>query len=618
MIMKKLLQSVWATFVRPQTNTLAGLFLAGFSLCATYQSSAQSLSYFFKDDQSGYCIAPLPGTTDFIAGGTIYDASTGNNRMQLVHCDNIGYYPLTETFDFDDPNSDDRLVKVIPLTSKLFAVVSYQQDLISITPRGRVRVIIMDIYWNIVTQALYDVNSNTSFQSLYPLDAIYDAPNKRFVVCGTAVKGTAFKKGSSKNAFAMSIDYSLGTPNVLNFNTMQYYGSTGPYEIANKVIPITLPTGASGYYLTGSETVDKGVGKVMGIRNMTIDGTTLGQVTSVPLYLSNNPKTSDNSVDMIPAKGKFGFAYNILVNYEELDSWGIIRVDPNTLLPYLDFESNPFPGVAYEFLQSNGASDQAVVASMLDPNNANAEPFHAYVDFSSFPSVVFQELEYPTVIGNNNGTISFWKMGDFYAEDNTYPLPSFLHKFSARQDPGYNTDYVVVAPIMESTNTWLNCKFMYADVNGKNPSCPFNGNSYGLNWSYTVKQDLPRQWTLQSAKDIGSAINISKYHYNNYDKCTGGYYKLSDNSAGTPVDSRSLVYPNPSQGLINVNLSGYGSDKVTVNLFDLTGKLIATIYEGTAKESISYQLPSGIAKGLYTLSIEASGKDKRMEKISIQ
>jgi len=57
------------------------------------------------------------------------------------------------------------------------------------------------------------------------------------------------------------------------------------------------------------------------------------------------------------------------------------------------------------------------------------------------------------------------------------------------------------------------------------------------------------------------------------------------------------VYPNPSNGLVNVQVS----EKSIVTLFDLTGRVIAT-YQVNRNETISF---NQAAAGVYILKVES-------------
>jgi len=172
----------------------------------------------------------------------------------------------------------------------------------------------------------------------------------------------------------------------------------------------------------------------------------------------------------------------------------------------------------------------------------------------------------------------------------------------------------VVAPIL-GTSSLVNAKYISTDPMGLT-QCPFVNNLGGLNMAYNVNASQLNNFSFPSISSANSGASSTFYNYFNKDLCISGYYKLGASESKT--ENAAMVYPNPCSDALHLNLSSYGSENVNVELLDITGKHIATVYTGTAKEKIDYQLPQGLSKGLYMLSIQASNGDKRIEKISVQ
>jgi hypothetical protein len=82
--------------------------------------------------------------------------------------------------------------------------------------------------------------------------------------------------------------------------------------------------------------------------------------------------------------------------------------------------------------------------------------------------------------------------------------------------------------------------------------------------------------------------------------------------------SNVSVFPNPSAELINVNLNLKSEQKVSLELIDLTGKIVVTkdlgTLQGDSKQSINV---SGITKGTYVVRIVAE-KGTEVRKIIIE
>ncbi len=69
------------------------------------------------------------------------------------------------------------------------------------------------------------------------------------------------------------------------------------------------------------------------------------------------------------------------------------------------------------------------------------------------------------------------------------------------------------------------------------------------------------------------------------------------------------VAPNPSRGLTNVSLSVPSAQQVTVSAYDVTGRLVSTLFSGAADATVSATL-SDVAPGVYV--IVAQGETFRL------
>ncbi len=69
------------------------------------------------------------------------------------------------------------------------------------------------------------------------------------------------------------------------------------------------------------------------------------------------------------------------------------------------------------------------------------------------------------------------------------------------------------------------------------------------------------------------------------------------------------VAPNPSRGLTSVSLSVPSAQQVTVSAYDVTGRLVTTLFSGAADATVSATL-SDVAPGVYV--IVAQGETFRL------
>ena len=77
------------------------------------------------------------------------------------------------------------------------------------------------------------------------------------------------------------------------------------------------------------------------------------------------------------------------------------------------------------------------------------------------------------------------------------------------------------------------------------------------------------------------------------------------------------LYPNPSQGKFQLQLSGLNTDKATINLTDLTGRTILQKEVEVSNGSILETIELKAAKGIYLLSITAD-QQKIVKKVVVE
>jgi hypothetical protein len=79
------------------------------------------------------------------------------------------------------------------------------------------------------------------------------------------------------------------------------------------------------------------------------------------------------------------------------------------------------------------------------------------------------------------------------------------------------------------------------------------------------------------------------------------------------------VYPNPALHNISIGFYSSGQNTFTIKLIDLAGSTVFLISAKTkqGENKIDYNI-SGIAKGLYLMSIEEEGFGVRTRKISVE
>jgi hypothetical protein len=136
-------------------------------------------------------------------------------------------------------------------------------------------------------------------------------------------------------------------------------------------------------------------------------------------------------------------------------------------------------------------------------------------------------------------------------------------------------------------------------------------------------------WTSPSSLSVG---NVTFYFIGNASNALNnmaGDYIYSSTQVITPnittgidealVTSGFSVYPNPSEGEINVSMNLHNSEKTTIDLYDLTGRLAEHLYEGESGtgEFIRTFDVTDHPHGIYLMRV-ANGSDVHVRKIVIQ
>ncbi|WP_306644067.1 alpha-amylase family glycosyl hydrolase [Sanyastnella coralliicola] len=95
----------------------------------------------------------------------------------------------------------------------------------------------------------------------------------------------------------------------------------------------------------------------------------------------------------------------------------------------------------------------------------------------------------------------------------------------------------------------------------------------------------------------------------------GEYHVYTDQPLETPVIDNSIeeleqlsfnAWPNPFRDVINIDLSNFAGQNVTVQLTDITGRTIDTIYAGNAsnRSNLSFPITDELGSGMYVIVVD--------------
>lgn len=170
------------------------------------------------------------------------------------------------------------------------------------------------------------------------------------------------------------------------------------------------------------------------------------------------------------------------------------------------------------------------------------------------------------------------------------------------------------------------------------------GGTNQLSWK-TIEEKNTSHFSIQHSIDGTQFINVSKldsksvsnsnntevhiYNFNHYNPTVGdNYYRIQQvdidgtknysNVINLVQDKNEIVkvYPSPVSNILNISVKTAKTEKITISLFDLSGRLLKSQVNTINKNDSSIQLNvSDLAKGIYNLNIRSLDKVLTSQKI---
>lgn len=155
--------------------------------------------------------------------------------------------------------------------------------------------------------------------------------------------------------------------------------------------------------------------------------------------------------------------------------------------------------------------------------------------------------------------------------------------------------------------------FLSGQVSKQIPIIIFGDSIPEQNEKFKVLLSNPVNATISDGKGIGTLWN---------DDIVSGIVQDSDASTSTNtigLENKIVrVWPNPTSGFLNVELIGSITNGITVELVNMTGKVLYECkIEASAKKHVQQINTSGIANGIYLLVIENDKGNRQIQKIII-
>ncbi len=196
-------------------------------------------------------------------------------------------------------------------------------------------------------------------------------------------------------------------------------------------------------------------------------------------------------------------------------------------------------------------------------------------------------------------------------------------------------DYsTLTAPVWSSQFNTLAFKLIQGDQNGDVPSCPesytecFPDDHHIMpvvvcTTSVVAGATPPTVNYQPFFTSLNVSVTFSQNQVENLEietfDCAAGefYYKQTKSSSEIDALALTTIYPNPASTSVNINLVS-DAKNVKITLLDLTGRSIATLYEGDqAGLANEIRLPV-LSSGVYLLKISTDSVTLPIQKLIIQ
>lgn len=163
-----------------------------------------------------------------------------------------------------------------------------------------------------------------------------------------------------------------------------------------------------------------------------------------------------------------------------------------------------------------------------------------------------------------------------------------------------------------------NGMFYTADITAASPSwANVNNNQLPNVQIFDIKQQTFESHNCYNSGQIYVATNGRGVWTSG--KFMSGYYVGMNEMAKPEVEKNLSLYPNPSNGNVNVIFNGFSGEVASINVMDLNGRTVKSQYIGELpNQEVEYSIDaSNLAPGIYLVNVSSNSGIKRVAKLIV-
>ncbi len=273
-----------------------------------------------------------------------------------------------------------------------------------------------------------------------------------------------------------------------------------------------------------------------------------------------------------------------------------------------------------DFLWSTGETTASITVSPNSTTTYSVTATSSCASSSTVDDVIVTVEQLPTLSVSEDVTIDegesvtltasgtgdfLWSTGETTSSITVKPSVTTQYTVVLTTDIGCSNSTIVTVTVVESADGATVVAYAGEDVTicayDKITLTASGGDSY--EWSTgETKQSItvePSESTIYSVKVIsGESSDIA-------------FVKVTiDDSCSSVVEQEMIVYPNPTEDIINLDLSGY-SNRINIQIYSLNGNMIYSkdIKNNQSVSTIKHQIDLSVyAKGVYFIRLFNKGK----------